>query len=572
MKNRPGFDVARARLADFDGALERLDAQELRDFMRSAARSELSSRSLVEPFVEFAARRRGGLDWAEDDPTLAADTDGWARSTRRTQRVDLTWSESLLERACRMRLSGRPSNARRCFDVVLAVLAEAEAGLLGEQAPVSPRDLRISESRLETVEGLVTPLVFGSYLVSVYEDSARSERVAAIFDAVVRLSALGSVASPLKRLEEAAVRPLEGFDDFIRGWTDELESRTAAGFGDSSFVWTPAEALLAEALERVDGLDGVARLARRSGELAHYRTWIVRLADQSQWSAALDVVEEADGGLSDPFARATVLDAGSRFAHKIGDLRRSMSLAERAFTLAPKPGRLVRWLLVDDPEPARLRERLRSARDRAHLLTPRMRALVGALSAEVGEVAQMLDDSDELWDDEAHPGPVAYPALLVAFYGGPKGTPIAANLCAPFFGGRGGQLGLALDDGHRWASPANDWDGAATPLLGPPIVGALLELEGSGALAGDLEQVPRILRSAAARRAMSVLANKDRSMYESAALLAVAAAEATFRAGAPDLARSYLADLAAAQAAARQSSFRTVLTRTLAKSALVNEL
>ncbi|NUP13303.1 MAG: hypothetical protein HOW73_45265 [Polyangiaceae bacterium] len=574
------FDLEAATLSDVDGALERLDAADLRRFLMKAVSLRPSSvslystmpapRGLAHELVEFAARKLGGARWLLDDPDLLVDIDRWCRSTMRTLRVDFDESSALFVRARRLLLRNEAPAARACYETVLSLLAELEAATDPDGSPQSGA----------RVEDLVTPAVFGSYLVSVYEEVRAEERVEAVLDAVARLSDLGSVLFPLRLLEELAIRPLEAFSEFAQAWARALEEHAHREEGRPQiFAWKPSEALLAEALEHIEGLEGVARMARRTRDWAHYRTFVLRLADQSQWSAGLDVVEEADASLEDASGRALLLDIGVQLATRIADDHRAVELAKRAFAADPTVPRLSRWLLFDEPEREVLVGRLDSAASMFELLTPRMRALIGAMAGSFADVAHLLDQSDEQWEHDHNAGPIAFPALLVALYGGPKGTPVASKLCAPLFGARsrhGDVIGAAFalsssqpDELQASEPPSSDWGwNALSP--GPAIVLAVREREGSTDHAADLEIVPEVLRAAAARRASLALAHRDKAMYPSVATLVVAAAEATFRAGDPQVARSYLADLA--QVAGRQNAFRGALTRTLAKSALVNEL
>lgn len=199
-----------------------------------------------------------------------------------------------------------------------------------------------------------------------------------------------------------------------------------------------------------------------------------------------------------------------------------------------------------------------------------MQALLAAVQGAFHEVALLLEGSGDGWDDEEHPGRVAFPALLIAFYGGPKGTPIASKLCAPLFGIKAKHPDADADRWHGSESLPEILGKVDVPSPGPSIVAALRELQPKSDPAQDLGGIPWLLRHAASLRGARVLASKERHYYEHAALLIVAAAEATFRAGNHAMARAYLGEIA--QAATRHSTFRSTLTRTLGKSALVNAL
>lgn len=588
MKEKSSFDVEAAILADFQGALERLDAGQLREFLhataypavpargdagpqtlrsggapRSHRAEELSARKashqIAFTLLEFAAKRLPELPCRED-PSLLVDVSAWAKSAKRRGHCDEAECDVLLTRVRRLWLGGAAEMVRQSLEVLLDLVSDLESAVAELDAPAP---------------NLTKAPVFGMYLASVYESVPSSKRVAAVLDAVVRIAAVGSVHTPLRMIEEHALRPLDDFPAFTKLWARALEhpgpqptkksKKRDAELRDTGEAFTPREALLAEALERIEGLGGIARMARRTPDLARYRTWILRLTDESQWDEALAVVSEAREALMDAFSRGVVLDAGVAIAAAMEDTPQAVGLAEAAFFTDATLARLGRWLLIDEPDRGTLLQRVRGARELGVELSLSMKCLLAALTGSLSEVISLLDDSGEIWEEDAHPGRIAVPTILIAFYGGPRGTAVATKLCAPLFGGRS-----RTPEGSGWQGwePPDAILKLSVPSPGPAIVAACKEesVEHTAAVA----RVPATLRIAAARRAANVLSNKERGGYDSAALLIVAAAEATFTAGDQELARAYLAEIA--QAATRYSTFRGALTRILAKSALVNAL
>jgi len=549
------FDPERALREDFDTALQRLNVEALRQFVRALGSAEAPEESKVrEKLVEFASRQLGQTIWMQDDPRLVEESERWAHTKQSRGKIDLEQVDRLLARAHRAVLAGRATVARRCYESMLTGLAELEVS--GGHVRRAPRQ---------------APLTFaGDYLVSVYESESSEQRVGAMFEAIVGLSVLGPLTRPLELLLAAAVRPLADFEAFARAWARMLEELAEGDRARRSDDWRPSDALLAEALEHVHSLDGVARMARRSNDLSHYRTWISRLAHQEKWELALDVVIEHEGALVQPTDRAIMLDAGLTLARQTGDQKRMTELAERAMLAAPTIRRMVRWLLADQPDRATILARSLRVVEICPDTTPRMRALLAAVQGAFHEVALLLEDSGDGWDDEEHPGRVAFPVLLIAFYGGPKGTPIASKLCAPLFGVKAKHPDADIDRWDGRDSLPEILGKVDVPSPGSSILDALHEVQSKSDPAQDLGGIPWLLRDAASRRGARVLATKERQFYEHAALLIVAAAEATFRAGNRAMARAYLGEMA--QAATRQSTFRSALTKTLGKSALVNAL
>lgn len=583
MKEKSSFDVDAAIVADFEGALERLDAGQLREFVRTTVSPSAASRGDHGPqtlrsgaaprspgseelaarrghhtafaLLEFAARRLSKLHCAED-PALLADVSAWARSAKRKGHIDEAECELFLTRLRRLWLAGAAETVRQSLEVLFDLVADLDGSLAALEVPAP---------------NLTRSAIFGMYLASVYESMPASKRVAALLDAVGRICAVGSVHGPLRLLEEHALRPIDDLATFTQQWIRALEQPEQpltikkSRRRETGEAFAPREALLAEALERIEGLGGIARMARRAPDLARYRTWILRLTDESRWDEALRVVSEAREALADAFSRGVVLDAGVAIAAAMDDTPQLVGLAEAAFFTDATLARLARWLLIDEPERATLLQRVRSARELGVELSAAMKCLLAALSGSIAEVNALLDDSGEIWDEDAHPGRIAVPTVLIAFYGGPRGTSVATKLCAPLFGGRSRAPGPS---GWQGWEPPDAILKLSVPSPGPAIVEAC---KGESAEhAAGTARIPATLRIAAARRTAVVLSNKERANYDAAALLIVAAAEATFTAGDEDLARAYLAEVA--QAATRYSTFRGALTRTLARSALVNAL
>jgi len=547
------FDLGAALRTDFELALAQLDAERLRTFLRSideAASGDAES-SLAFALLEFAARELPGALLSAEDPELEPDTDRWARIASARPKPDLAECARLLSRARRQLLSGRHEVAKRCYEIVLTALAEIQ---------VARGDVHI------LAPALVRPVVFGSYLTAVYEASEPESRASEVLEAVVRLSMVGPISSPLALMESASPRALEDLAAFTIDWANLLETHSEATDRVVVDVWTPSQALLAEALERLEGIDGIAKIARRSRDLAHFRTWMLRLADTHAWDMALDVVEEADGALDDPLGRALILDAGVVLAARASDRTRAAELAERALAAHPTHDRLIRFLLLDEPDRDVLRARALRLDDGALDVSARMRCLLHALLGRFVNVAMLLEESSAAWEDAEHAAEIAFPALLLAFYGGKKGTPTSSKLCSSLFTPRAPDatvtdlVGRLLEDGST----------LSIPPVGPPILAALTEVEGTPEHVAVLDAIPIVLRASAARRASFVMPTSERASHERAALLVVAAAEATFRSGDPDGARAFVGEIA--QEASRNMAFRSVLARTLGKSALVNAL
>jgi hypothetical protein len=531
---------------DFEASLAALDAEGLREFLRGLERGADHEAELV----EVAARRLGGAPYLEPDPKLYDDAVRIAKSAKRKGDHRRPEIERVLSRARRLLLRGDAAEARRVYELVLGLAADLTSPsreALVEQADAEPEPPSRGFAHA------------GSYLVSVYESCAPDARVDTMLDAVERLSAVDVISSPIELMTSAAVRPLEGLRELTREWARLLEA-IAGGIAPGPTAWSPSHAMLAEALERIDGIDGLARAARRSGELSQYRTWVMRIVAEGRFADAIGVASEAGATLSDAFGRGLMLDAALALAERANDHERALVLVERAFLADPSTSRLARWLLWGDPSALEVEERSRRARQSGVAPTARMDALMLALEGAVDDLTAVLAITDHGWGGDENAGPLAFPTLLLLLYGAPNATPVSARICAPLF-----SASVKADPCWRgWAPPSSLFGEPSTPDPGPFIAAR------AGHGLRDARPAAEVLRHAAAVRASGVLESRERAAFEPTAALVVAAAESTLHAGESDVARSYLGEVALA--AARHPAFRGALTKTLAKSTLVNAL
>ncbi len=543
----PGGGFADLRLHDFEASLAALDGDALRSFLSDLDPNADHRVALI----EFAARHAGGAPYLDPDPTLLEEAVRAVRGCKRRGDHNRPEVRRVLERARRLLLRGDVDDARKVYELVL-----------GSAADLSGTDRREHEEGAVEADraGFADA---GSYLVSVYESAPSESRVDAMLDAVERLSAVDVVASPIELMLASAPRALGDIQRFTREWAALLEA-LAEGVALKPLAWSPSHAMLAEALERLDGLEGIARAARRTGDLTQYRTWVTRVVAEGRFGDAIAIASEAGETLSDAFGRGVMLDAALTLAQKVNDRSRIEPLVERAFFADPSTSRLARWLLYDSPTRQLVAERSARLRESGIDRTPRMDALLFALEGSIEELVGLLEAADDGWGADDNSGPLAYPAVLMMLYGGPKATPVTARVCAPLF-----STSLKPDVGWRGWSPANSLFGEpSTPDPGPFIV----ELAARRP-AHSLHFAPRaaeVLRQAAAVRAAGVLASRERSAFDATASLVVAAAESTLHVGESDAARAYLGQVAVAAAA--HPAFRTALTKTLAKSTLVSAL
>jgi hypothetical protein len=290
---------------------------------------------------------------------------------------------------------------------------------------------------------------------------------------------------------------------------------TARASGERTNDWeTDPDRWLSEVTLRLDGSDGLARLARRTRQPHDLRAWYRSVRATGDWSRALHAGEEAAKLARTAPVRAEFLDGAALAARELGREDVPVRL-ERAWQASPTLLRLCRWLDSSANGPAlneRVRKAVRSCPRKAH----RQRVLLHVLSGHPGKAARLLAAAPGLgWSDNEHPGHFGF--WLLARLIGPKdvvlavGPPSLASVADADVG-----------DPARWpADPEARNTTADVPRLGVPdmtrIVSAARIRPPNGAAARAVLQ--GALRTAAERRAAGVTSAKRRRHYEHAVRL-----------------------------------------------------
>lgn len=125
--------------------------------------------------------------------------------------------------------------------------------------------------------------------------------------------------------ERVAVEPLPGLTDLLPEWRALIAQKPA---GDRNRDWdTDEDRWMREVVQRMDGSDGLAKIARTTKRADDLRAWCRSLVDAGDWKAALPAFEEAAGIVADKdYARgelaAKLLAAESRLAGVTDQKRR----------------------------------------------------------------------------------------------------------------------------------------------------------------------------------------------------------------------------------------------------------
>ena len=273
---------------------------------------------------------------------------------------------------------------------------------------------------------------------------------------------------------------------------------------------TNADRWLREVVRRVEGAEGLAKVARSSRRGDDLRAWCRSLVEAGDWKAALAAFEEAAELVADKeYARGELLDGAALAAQELGRKDPSRWL-ERAWRAEPSMLRLRRWLGATRGKEA-LRKRAADAFAACPKQARRQRAFLCLLKGGFGPAAKLLAAAPGLgWSNGEHPGHLLFP-LLQGLLGGEPASSLARAAGDP-------RRGLDIGDLEL---PASDSDG---PRLEAPEAGDLLRQAGIVAIPSGKARAAVLagMRKAAERRVAGVAEKKRRRYYGHAAELVAA--------------------------------------------------
>ncbi len=470
----------------FEAALAAIPEAELRDFARAWGKATGSD--FRDALVEHAARALPAWKVPSADPSLVSDAETLVASARRRS-PEPRAIDDILQRAGRAFVAGESIPARRAYEIVLRPLWSGDIWLSGvDEFP----DEVLTTSTYDACARL---------LVATYESATADERVEAMIEAVELVDQAQQLRMPIRMMEHAAVRPLRGFDAFLRLWLERLRA-TPSGLRD----WKTND-LIREATLRVDGVDGLARIARASKTPNAYRSWCSALREGQMWPELLEAVLEAASMPAAAWETASWQDEAAALRAKLGQSDLVRPHLEAAFAAAPTLDRVLQ--LIDDGTPAgdvvrrRAQVLLRAGQPRSAAIVSVLKLLAG----EYVEAAALLAAAPGTgWSGGDHPGPVAFPSLVLVFGGEPPVHSVRAQVCASIM-----TAAVSPPDSIRDA-------------IGVSPLSTLLERCGAVGSASARE-ILEALRTAAWNRIDGVTSTTHRSRYSHGARLAVCVAE-----------------------------------------------
>ncbi len=476
---------------EIDRALDAMSAPELRAAVR-AVLDELDEgvkASVVDTLIARATKATSGWRPTRPSQRIVEEAKSFAEAARHIGYADPDDVTEHLRRATKAFLAGDHMNARAVFEAILPPIASVDIDL-GQQELV------------EEVLEIDTRQCVAQYVASVYTTTPVRNRADAILRAIEQVQGVGSLSSPIKDMEDVSAGALLDLKAFLPLWVKRLQR-----FRPSKDEWeSEHERWLREAVFRVDGVDGLERIARKTRRPQACLAWCEALADQGDWTAALKACDAAARLVRQSHWRSELLDRAALAAQELGrpDLPKRLEAAWRA---APTLTRLLRWLAVDGHEQEPIRTKAARALARCPKTAARQIGLLRVLLGDVTGAAALLSKSPGLgWSNPDHPGHTMFPLLAMLLSNGTIGDTLVTELEAT---GRDPLESFAMtEDAHK-------------PKLLTPSIVALIQGARPGITLTDPARDAAIdaMCIAAQKRVDGILGNSRRQHYGHAALL-----------------------------------------------------
>jgi hypothetical protein len=478
---------------DVDAALSGMNAKELRGLIRDLL-LEFDDRAhgrILDLVIERAARNDSG--WAPDRPTpdsISSILD-FAKAAKRVGYADPSEVDEYLRQGMNAFLGRDYVSAIDVFCALLAPLVDGDIDL-GQH------------EMIDEVLSVDVAACAAMYVVATYMSAQPTPCAEAVWAAIDEVRGVGHFWEPLREMERVAVEPLARLDDFLRRWRALIEENR----GECKSEWDSDEdRWLREVVERMEGADGLADLARATRRAGDLRAWCRMLVTAKDWKAALAAHEEAADIVTDKaYSCGAFLDGAALAARELG--RRDLpARLERAWREAPSMLRLRRWL-GSAKSRVLVRKRAAQALEVCPRKCARQSGLLYAIVGDLNSSAKLLSRAPGLgWSAAEHPGHLLFP------------------LFQRLLGGAGTEASRELDlislrdmdaDELEWMT-----DDREEPRLDAPGVYEIVQLAGTGETSGDKARtaVLHAMRKAAEKRVAGVIQNKRRRHYDHAAKL-----------------------------------------------------
>jgi hypothetical protein len=498
---RKSFSTSKPNSAVIDEALNAMEAEKLRELIRGIIPwlDDKTHARLVNELIGQAAR--GDSGWTPTGPCEKEISEivTFAKAATRVGYAEPSQVDDYLRRGTNAFLGKNYPSAVQIFHSLLI--------------PVSVCDIDLGQQEMiEEVLNIDVADCAAQYVISVYMTSELAHRTQAVYSAIEQVRHIGNFYSPLAEMQRVAVEPLPEFDDFLVGWRAFVEEKVGELRRDGrDDEWDrDQDRWLREVVQRIEGTDGLAEIARLSKRGEDLRAWCDALIEDKRWKEALAAYEEAAELVADKTLwRGDFLDGAALAAQELGSKDLPIRL-ERSWRTDPSLLRLRRWL-GSSKSKAVVIKRAAEAVKVCPKEDLRQRAFLYILLEDLQSAAKLLASAPGLgWSETEHPAHLLFP-IFCRILGAEDNSLTEDDGSIP---------DDILDIDERWPSP--DKNGEAH--LDNPHINEILEVANIGRVtnAKDRATVLKAMRAAAEKRIEGVIEKKRRRYYGHAASLATA--------------------------------------------------
>jgi hypothetical protein len=453
---------------------------------------------------------------------------------------DDTWvveMDILFDRASRMYLTGHRDLAGEAYGKLLHAfeLSHEEGHFCGEDAPESLVKTDVTE-------------VKARYLRCIYETTPQGSRAPRILDELEDLHYIGEEIG-LADIINSDAEPLPGMDEFLTEWIAELKSVDSRSTSENAFRWW--RPLLREAVVLHNGVDGLAELARESGDVhpEAYQDWAMLLWQSEDIPSAISAAREGVERILDRKENARLADALATMASRSGDSDLAVATRKQAWRTDPSLRRLLLYADEGSPDRRTLDERLHQElvgelEERYRIPTPsfdpnripRLRFILHLIAHDYSFATQYVDAIEPLgWTGTETPIPIIFPFLTLAA-SGMTTRPAEGSSLAQLVSEMAGACGTQENKPHLLPDTMNE---PAASMLGRLLLDTLIH---HPVTAEDRRRYLEMAKTITKERIHTIVSNTRRGEYEyeQAARLAVAIGESISVQGAASTGMNYV--------------------------------
>ena len=294
-----------------------MSAPELRSFVRTVfdGLDDDQRIAITESLVARATQGHAGWKPSRPSARVVDEARVFADAARRIAYADPDEVSDYLRRGTRAFLAGDHASARAVFEALLV--------------PVARGDISLGQHEMvEEVLNVDMHVTVAQYVASVYTTTPLGGRANAVYSAITDVEGVVSLANPIGDMEGVSAGALPDLGPFMPRWVKRLERvRSVKDDWD-----TAPERWLREAVFRMEGVEGLERIARKTKRPQACLAWCEALAERGDWPAALRAYDDAARLVRQSHWRGVLLDGAALAAQELGrsDLSKRLEAAWRA--------------------------------------------------------------------------------------------------------------------------------------------------------------------------------------------------------------------------------------------------